>query len=56
LVRKYERPVASWRDVEAGAGELATLARRDFDFHVHKLLATFRRDGPADQRHRDHVR
>src|SRR4028119_1191603 len=35
----------SWTAVEAEAPELATLARRFLDAHVHKTLATLRRDG-----------
>jgi Pyridoxamine 5'-phosphate oxidase len=35
----------SWRDVETEAPELAALARRFLDAHVHKTLATLRRDG-----------
>jgi hypothetical protein len=35
----------SWSEVEAEAGDLAALARRFFDAHVHKTLATLRRDG-----------
>jgi hypothetical protein len=37
--------MASWAEVEAEAAELAALARRFFDAHVHKTLATLRRDG-----------
>jgi hypothetical protein len=37
--------VASWSEVEAGAPELAALARAYLDAHVHKTLATLRRDG-----------
>jgi len=37
--------VASWSEVEAEAPELAALARGFFDAHVHKTLATLRRDG-----------
>ena len=35
----------SWREIEAEAPELAALARRMFDAHKHKTLATLRRDG-----------
>ena len=35
----------SWGEVEAEAPELADLARGFFDAHVHKTLATLRRDG-----------
>jgi len=37
--------MASWSEVEAAAPELAALARERFDAHVHKTLATLRRDG-----------
>src|SRR5829696_7472925 len=37
--------MASWREVEAAAPELAGRARASFDAHKHKLLATLRRDG-----------
>jgi hypothetical protein len=37
--------MASWSEVEAAAPELAKLARGYFDAHVHKTLATLRRDG-----------
>jgi hypothetical protein len=37
--------VASWAVVESEAPELATLARKLFDAHVHKTIATLRRDG-----------
>jgi hypothetical protein len=35
----------SWREVEAEAPELSALARRIFDSHIHKTLATLRTDG-----------
>ena len=35
----------SWSDVEAEVPELAALARGFLDAHVHKTLATLRRDG-----------
>jgi hypothetical protein len=35
----------SWREVEAEVPELAARARRFLDAHVHKTLATLRRDG-----------
>jgi hypothetical protein len=35
----------SWSDVEAQAPDLCALARRYLDAHVHKTLATLRRDG-----------
>jgi hypothetical protein len=37
--------VARWREIEAEAPELAARARAIFDAHVHKTLATLRRDG-----------
>jgi hypothetical protein len=37
--------MASWSEVEAVAPELAALARRYFDAHKHKTLATLRKDG-----------
>jgi hypothetical protein len=37
--------VASWREVEAQAPELAARARAIFDAHKHKTMATLRRDG-----------
>jgi hypothetical protein len=37
--------VPSWGEVEAQAPELAALARGFFDAHVHKTIATLRRDG-----------
>jgi hypothetical protein len=37
--------MASWREIEAAAPELAGRARAAFDAHRHKLLATLRRDG-----------
>jgi hypothetical protein len=37
--------LASWAEVEAEAPELAAKARRFFDAHVHKTLATLRKDG-----------
>ena len=35
----------SWSEIEAEAPDLSALARRYFDAHVHKTLATLRRDG-----------
>ena len=37
--------MASWKEIEAAAPELAGRARASFDAHKHKLLATLRRDG-----------
>jgi hypothetical protein len=37
--------VASWSAIEAEAPELAARAREFLDAHVHKTLATLRRDG-----------
>ena len=37
--------MASWKEIEAAAPELAARARASFDAHRHKLLATLRRDG-----------
>ena len=37
--------MASWKEIEAAAPELAGRARATFDAHKHKLLATLRRDG-----------
>jgi Pyridoxamine 5'-phosphate oxidase len=37
--------MASWSEVEAAAPQLSELARSYFDAHVHKTLATLRRDG-----------
>jgi hypothetical protein len=41
----YAAAMARWSEVESEAPELAALARRIFDFHIHKTLATLRRDG-----------
>lgn len=38
-------PMANWRTVQGEAPELAGEARRRFDAHRHKLLATLRADG-----------
>ena len=43
--RRSLRPMASWRQVEAEAPELAARARELFDANKHKTLATLRRDG-----------
>lgn len=37
--------MASWAQVEADAPEFAAAARRLFDAHKHKTMATLRRDG-----------
>lgn len=37
--------MASWSTIEAQAPDLAAVARRYFDAHTHKTLATLRRDG-----------
>jgi pyridoxamine 5'-phosphate oxidase-like protein len=37
--------MATWSEVEAEAPELAALARGYLDGHVHKTLATLRKDG-----------
>lgn len=37
--------MASWSEIEADAPDLAARARALFDAHVHKTLATVRRDG-----------
>lgn len=37
--------MASWADVERAAPELAGVARTMLDAHVHKTIATLRRDG-----------
>ena len=37
--------MARWSDVEAEAPELAARAKTLFDAHVHKTIATLRRDG-----------
>jgi Pyridoxamine 5'-phosphate oxidase len=37
--------VASWKEFEANAPELARAIKARFDAHRHKLLATLRRDG-----------
>jgi Pyridoxamine 5'-phosphate oxidase len=39
------RRMASWREIEQEAPELAARARRHFDSNKHKTLATLRRDG-----------
>jgi hypothetical protein len=37
--------VASWREVEEQAPELASFVRERFEAHRHKTMATLRRDG-----------
>jgi hypothetical protein len=37
--------MATWKEVEDAAPELAARARAAFDAHKHKLLATLRKDG-----------
>ena len=37
--------MASWSQLEAEAPELSALARSVFDRHIHKTMATLRRDG-----------
>ena len=37
--------MATWREVEAAAPELAALVRERFDAHLHKTMATIRKDG-----------
>jgi hypothetical protein len=37
--------LASWSELEEEAPELAARARRIFDAHTHKTMATLRRDG-----------
>ena len=37
--------MASWAEIEGEAPDLAAQARELFDAHVHKTLATLRRDG-----------
>jgi hypothetical protein len=37
--------MASWTDIEGEAPELAAQARKVFEAHLHKTLATLRRDG-----------
>ena len=37
--------MARWSEVEAEAPELAAQARKFFDAHVHKMIATLRQDG-----------
>jgi Pyridoxamine 5'-phosphate oxidase len=37
--------MASWTEIEAQAPDLAAAAQKVFDAHVHKTLATIRKDG-----------
>jgi hypothetical protein len=37
--------MAAWSEIEADGPELAAQARMAFDRHIHKTLATLRRDG-----------
>jgi hypothetical protein len=37
--------MATWKEIEAAAPELAGRAQAAFDAHKHKLLATLRKDG-----------
>jgi hypothetical protein len=37
--------VATWGEVRAAAPELASVVQACFDAHVHKVIATLRRDG-----------
>lgn len=37
--------MTSWREIEAAAPELAQLVRERFDAHLHKTMATLRKDG-----------
>lgn len=37
--------MASWREIETEASELASAAKAFFDAHTHKTVATLRRDG-----------
>jgi hypothetical protein len=37
--------MASWSEIEAAAPELAAQARKVFEVHLHKTLATIRKDG-----------
>jgi hypothetical protein len=37
--------MATWTEVEAAAPELAAQARKVFEAHLHKTLATIRKDG-----------
>lgn len=42
---RYNHGMASWREIEEQAPELAAAARKVFDAHLHKTLATIRKDG-----------
>ncbi len=37
--------MASWKEIENAAPELAAVVRARFDAHLHKTMATLRRDG-----------
>lgn len=37
--------MASWNEIESVAPELTTLVRQRFDAHLHKTMATLRKDG-----------
>jgi hypothetical protein len=37
--------MATWSDIEAEAPELAAAAKKVFEAHIHKTLATIRKDG-----------
>jgi hypothetical protein len=41
----YGAAMATWGEVRAAAPELAATVQRAFDAHVHKVIATLRRDG-----------
>ncbi|MDE0802251.1 MAG: pyridoxamine 5'-phosphate oxidase family protein [Acidimicrobiales bacterium] len=37
--------MATWTEIETAAPDLAALVRKRFDAHLHKTMATLRRDG-----------
>ena len=37
--------MATWKEVEDAVPELAALVRERFDAHLHKTMATLRKDG-----------
>lgn len=41
----YRSGMATWNELESAAPELAVLVRERFDAHLHKTMATIRRDG-----------